>query len=447
MYKRLLIIAPRNCFNSFDYNQPISDAMYAIGNNSGNNIFWLSIQKLLIAEGVDCEVMSISEVAENIERINSDFDACVMCPANALNYYFKDVLQMMTTVFKQFAIPVFVIGMGAQSVYDYDPTFIKPIKKEALEFVRSVLHTGGSIACRGNFTGQVLSSLGFSDGADYEVLGCPSLYMMGPDLTINKAEVQRIIPAFNGPEMLSRSTFSKLFSMYSRSQFISQDKAYSLLYNQSELNDVSLMTMDGQIEMFAKLISQNRLGLYCDFNIWREALQKAGVNFVFGTRIHGCVAAILSGIPAFVIAKDSRVREMVEFFDIPHARLKRMYFKTPDLHKIYSEMSYEKFNADLPGRFLRFKSFMNSRGLPWGEDFSYIENKFAENLFTRPPLGRMISSNELMEKFCLAKKKWEGIGLIFKIRKVYARALTAFVVDRNKRQEIRRSIMNRGRDI
>jgi hypothetical protein len=42
------------------------------------------------------------------------------------------------------------------------------------------------------------------------------------------------------------------------------------------------------------------------------------VDVAFGTRIHGNIAALLAGRPAFVLAHDSRTLELSRYFEIPH---------------------------------------------------------------------------------------------------------------------------------
>ena len=49
---------------------------------------------------------------------------------------------------------------------------------------------------------------------------------------------------------------------------------------------------------------------------WLEHL--AGFDFSYGTRIHGNIAAILAGTPAYVLAHDSRTAELADFHAIPH---------------------------------------------------------------------------------------------------------------------------------
>lgn len=440
MHKRILVIAPRDCLNPFDYSLSPDEAARSIGFNSGNNIFWFSIQKLLLADGVEVRTMSMEQCESAIDAVNGDFDAAVMCPANALNYDFRDNLRRMARLFSAFRIPVIVIGLGAQSSYDYDMTFLDAIGSDVRAFVSSVLKTGGSIACRGHFTGEVLGKCGFRDGFDYEVLGCPSLYMFGPETRVNVPALSKseINPVFNGPEMLGRGNLRRLLARFPRSIFVSQDRAYTFLYSPSgpDAETLSLMSASS-ISAFAELIAGDRLKLYCDFLPWRDMLRKSGANFAVGTRIHGCIACVLSGIPAYIWEKDSRVREMAEFFDIPGGRLPSRIAPVPNLNALYEESNYAKFNSALPERFARFKEFMNCHGLPWGEDFGYIESKLESGWRSMQcGLDRELQINNALRACHMPERLQRHRKNVFK--NLAVKCASAFILSRQKRKQFRR---------
>ena len=439
MHKRILVIAGRDSLRPFDYTCSSAQFFHSLG-NSGNGLFWYAIQKGLTANGVEMEVMSIKEAHTSFERINSDFDACVMCPANVLNWYFRDHLDFLSETFGRFKIPVFIVGLGAQSVYEYDLEFMRAIKDRSQKFISSVLKTGGSIACRGCFTGEALSSIGYRQGVDYEVLGCPSLFSTGGESSVKMGLVDGIInPAFNGPEMISRPMLRRWLEIYKDSIFVSQDSAYELLYQPSSISDSTLLSLGKRkMEFLQRLKSEGRLALFCDCEAWMRGLIDAHVNFVVGTRIHGCIVAILAGIPAFVLVKDSRVRELVEFFDIPHAKLKYMYFKKPSVESLYRCADYTKFRERLPSRFAMFKKFMNLHGLPWCEDMDYIENRFSVD-FPMPRIIKTLEKDDVLLDRVRELEKLNRLNIAKrKTLKTVGRIISSFVVSRNKRQLIRR---------
>ena len=446
MHKKILVIAPRDCLKSFDESVCESNVDELIGGNSGNSIFWFSIQKLLLAEGVESHVISLPQCANDVDRINNEYSVAVMCPANALNYDFRDNLSFMAETFSRFKIPIVVIGLGAQSSYNYDMSFLDAIGDRVKLFVRAVLNTGGAIECRGQFTGEVLERCGFRSNSDYEVIGCPSVLIYGQNLKITKDKAigEAIVPAFNGPEIIDRRNFSRLLQKYPLSMFISQDKAFPLLFG-TEGGETAIASLMGtSLPVYADLAKNGRLKMFFDLQPWSDALKEAGVNFGVGTRIHGNIVGILSGIPAYIWAKDSRVREMAEFFCLPHEKLPSRFSLTPDLDKLYCKADYSEFNKMLPQHFVCFKKFMNTHGLPWGEDFSYIDSVVRAKLFRAPAEIELERRRSII---CAAKNALNdrnGQRMWLKIQKTLYRTMSVFILNRQKRKEFRRRHFSKG---
>ena len=65
--------------------------------------------------------------------------------------------------------------------------------------------------------------------------------------------------------------------------------------------------------------AERRTRLYADPWPWLADL--AAFDFSFGTRIHGNIAALLAGTPAYVLAHDSRTLELARYFEIPHTAM------------------------------------------------------------------------------------------------------------------------------
>src|SRR5690606_27853056 len=79
-------------------------------------------------------------------------------------------------------------------------------------------------------------------------------------------------------------------------------------------------------------------------------------DFVFGARLHGCIAAIIQGIPAVMLARDIRVREIANFFKIPVLD----YDEASDLSvdDLFERARYEEFNEVYPRRYRNFIAFL-----------------------------------------------------------------------------------------
>ena len=437
MYKRILVISPRDCLKPFDYMQDGATASRMIGWNSGNNVFWFSIQKMLISEGIDCDCASLETVSSKIEAINERYDACVTCPANLLNIDFRETIVSYSSVFSKLKIPIYVLGIGAQSSRDYDFSFIKALAAPVRHFMGVVLDSGGMVACRGHFTGNCLNRLGFKEDIDYTVIGCPALYQKGRSLAIFKNS-GGISPYFNGPEFLARRTFRKLYREYPSSWHISQTIARTLLYRPDEMSEGDLMQIDSYGNIVPELLRGNRIKYFCDVQSWEHAIINAGFNFCIGTRIHGSIMGILSGVPAYILYKDSRVREIVEFFDIPNAPLPVNRMSSLSVRKLFETCDYSRFNAKFGERYDRFKSFMNKHGLPWGEDMTYIDKQIDKLSFPDPPIDHSISAAKLSSALYTIHNQLRKKRILHGIKKTGTRIVSLFILNRQARKSFRR---------
>lgn len=113
---------------------------------------------------------------------------------------------------------------------------------------------------------------------------------------------------------------------------------------------------------YVKALADNRIKLFADTQQWMNYYVQNNVDFSFGSRIHGSIMPILSGVPAMCYTMDARTREMVEFFDIPHINS----FDSPgnkSLYEWYLEADYSKFNSRFSERFDRFEEFLKNCGL------------------------------------------------------------------------------------
>ncbi len=125
-----------------------------------------------------------------------------------------------------------------------------------------------------------------------------------------------------------------------------------------------------------KLLSEKRIKLFYQLPSWYQYIS-ANVDFMFGTRIHGNLIALLAGKPAVVYLPsnaDLRVCELADFFGVPTVReLKR------NLADIYAEADYTKFNIKHKENFERFEQFLMDNnicdGLPRGKNEVLEENR------------------------------------------------------------------------
>ncbi len=366
MRKRFLLYLTKDQRQPFDYSANYRQVMTDIGGNSGNNVFQYSLQTILRDNDISIATdlwhfgpNSDKEIAELREK----YDAVIITPANIIaSYAAKDgALQQKTSFIRRLKIPVYVVGVGAQSDYNYSFDFLSSLRKEAIDFIGAVLDGGGRIGVRGYFSQEAICKLGFSS-QDSEVIGCPSIFINGDSLQIEKtvSSAQELIPSFNGTPVWNHPQIKKYFDTYPQSVFVDQDKFYRLLFLPQELERKELKYLADKEGKWLHMYLQNRIKFYGDYASWVEDIKNNKINFSFGSRIHGNILPLLQGIPAYITATDSRVRELAEYFHIPSEKLPQ---NLPELYDFYEKADYGAFNRNFASKYGNFVSFMQKCGL------------------------------------------------------------------------------------
>lgn len=300
----------------------------------------------------------------DIDRINSTYDLIVLPMANIFYQGFLEPMRYLTSVFEKIRIPVYVVVCGVQAdSYDSLNEIIAAIGGDSARFIRAIYQTGGEFALRGYFTKEFFERLGFSSAV---VTGCPSLYQMGPDFTVEtrKMDARLLKPVFNGhiPPMAA------LMQSYPESVFLDQDEFFRPLLQPDYLKEPTLRFRLDFLNQFgmeaAQMLAQGRILMIADTNDWWNYLRDAGANYAFGSRIHGTIMALLSGVPATIVTYDSRTREMAEYFDIPRLQADRSHcFRKEELLEAYAGMDYAVFNRKFRQRFETYERFLTGHGI------------------------------------------------------------------------------------
>ena len=322
--------------------------------NWGNKLWYQGILSLI--ESPENEITFRTN--ETPEEINDRFDLIIYPMANFFGREFCRDTAWFVKAFSAIHIPMYIIACGVQEDdFDHLEDLIKDIGDQAQRFIEAVYRTGGEFALRGYFTKEFFSRLGFPSAV---VTGCPSLFQLGPDLAIYKPRSEnKMKPIING----RICSFQRIFESMPESVYFSQDLFIDCLYDPNYFSASSIMRdirfYHNQGIFVADLLSQGRIKLIADMNDWYHYIRENEFMYSFGTKIHGSIMPILAGIPATVLAIDSRTREMAEFFDIPCQLFKKEHrYTQDDLMDAYESADYTLFNERFKTRFNQFESFL-----------------------------------------------------------------------------------------
>lgn len=353
-----------------------------IGSNAGNLIFSQATVRLLSGPGQKVRVSPLDRrlrlagrplpgrpaAAAQARWLEARHDRIVMPLANAFRSSYVDRLEGLSELIERLRIPVTVLGVGAQARLDGRYGGAAKVAPAATRFVRAVLRRAPSVGVRGEFTHDYLRGLGFA-ADEVPVIGCPSMFMYGPDLPAGKPG-RALTPAspvaLNVSPYVQRMGPISLLSAerYPRLTYFAQNREtlqllltghYPLRENEAEQPRTGVpITVDHP------LIREGRTRFPLDPATWFTAL--AGYDFSFGSRIHGNIAALLAGTPAVVLAHDARTRELADYHQIPYRAIPADP-EEADPARLLAEADFSGLHAGHAGRWALFADFLAEHGL------------------------------------------------------------------------------------
>jgi hypothetical protein len=362
----ILLRAPKSPFVPATVEWTLSKNL--IGNNSGNLIFIHAAWKLLATREAEITAGGLGGHPGREAEINERYDAYVVPLANAFRLDWKASLERMAAFIEGLTIPVAVLGVGVQGPLDFTPDELRPIEPVVRRFVSAVLDHGPTIGVRGETTATYLEGLGFRD---VEVIGCPSMFMHGERL-----DVARRVPAIDRESRLAINIGHSLASpyreklgafidrhvaRYPRLTHFAQDRSTLELLVEGAVRPKTLATWPHMpIPDTHELLRRDRVRFYIE--PWPWIADLANFDFAFGSRIHGNLAALIAGTPAFALAHDARTLELARYFEIPHGTVPNLA-PDADAADLYAQADFEPMIHGHRKRWQRFADYLARHGL------------------------------------------------------------------------------------
>lgn len=145
--------------------------------------------------------------------------------------------------------------------------------------------------------------------------------------------------------------------------FVAQDEIEELVYSADSSNS-SLEDATAYFSSIDSVSVRNYFAEYTRFFVnvpeWSEFV--SGYELIIGSRFHGCLIALLSGIPALLLVHDSRTLEMAELAGIPYALANQIHSQH-DLQAIVQNLDFRLFKANMRQLTERFAGFMQAHHL------------------------------------------------------------------------------------
>ncbi|GBD67578.1 hypothetical protein TEHD86_0187 [Tetragenococcus halophilus subsp. halophilus] len=328
-----------------------------IGGNVGNLIYAFSVYRNLTTDDVEITPDNYRINENDAEKINKTYDAYIIPLADAFREPFVKQLKGYTKLFKKLKIPIIVIGVGLKAPFEPNLKEGFPFDKEVKEFVKAVLEHSTTIGVRGQITADYLTSLGFKEGKDHIVIGCPSMYSFGPDLNIRDTTITKdSLIALNGSKLSPDNVlkFMERSSVeYPNYYFIPQwQKELKMTYLGNE--KLKKNTEHYPVNITHKFYKEDRVRFPINAKSWIDFLKKP--DLAVGSRLHGNITATIAGTPSLLIPKDARMRELTDYHNLTHVWANKITDDTT-LSSLIEKVDFhapEKVQKENFERFLQF---------------------------------------------------------------------------------------------
>lgn len=300
----------------------------AINGNTGNSYITYSILKTL---GIPTSLRKESHIS-NIWQdplpdpgyINGNFNICLFTLQDQFqcelpSYIKQERLDEITSFLKKIKTPVVSYSLGTN--FSMTQTLGKNIIPKKTNVIAKGFHgilkelsdKTESIGIRGHITEEALSSIGIKNTT---IIGCPTYFENGQKQKIIKKEFSDSSPIL-GTGLFSTKELNPIYYI-GQSEKITLKICHGSNYLPQDIYDIYANAYPGYANNFIKAIQSGRVKAFCNMDEWKEYIKSQKIELSVGTRVHGSIVAMNTGIPAICTAGDSRATEMCSYLGIPH---------------------------------------------------------------------------------------------------------------------------------
>jgi hypothetical protein len=286
------------------------------------------------------------EQFDDSDYLKSNYDVCIMALATHLHPT-RDI-SFFTDLVEKLEIRTVLLSAG---IKDYETQLSKDyrIHPSVVRLLQIVSSRSKWIGVRGPYSASVLHNYGFKNVVP---IGCPSMYGgLNRGLSINKP------PNFSKPLLVyHRSLLHSCPELIVKTTLLGQDFEDEVIFTETLKDDEELRRFiegfynsRGELENTKRILKHNGV-FFLEFKKWFDFIGEH--DFVVGPRLHGCLGALIQGIPAVMTPRDLRGREVAEFYKLPTATYEDLNSKP--LQEIYETASFEEFNRLYAKRYEKY---------------------------------------------------------------------------------------------
>ena len=260
----------------------------------------------------------------------------------AESYGYQLPYEKIISFLKKIKKPVVIVGCGANCLTGFDANFYKKLPYGLVCFLKELATLTECIGVRGDFSHEILDKLGVHN---VETIGCPSFFEMGPDRIVRKRGCEKIAGSYD----CCRNTRGRFVGFLQDVQPAEVAVARAITFGGGCLSGEFC---DWQV------VSKRKCRMYSSIQEWKNELSK--YDFYVGTRLHGGILAINSGVPSVNMNSDSRAREMCEYLCIPYCP---ELSHTNNINELFNMCDVSRMNESYRDKYSRYWHFLGRFGI------------------------------------------------------------------------------------
>jgi len=269
----------------------------------------------------------------------------------------------LNSFIKRIKIPIVVFSLGAISPNHTNDDFLhEKLPDEMRECLFSIAEKTASIGVRGTYTESVLKNIGINNT---RIVGCPTYFEMGRSRRLEVREWDETLNIL-GMGWFDNAARSKKIhyifqDAYQDAPFF-KGEIHGFSIGPEDLASLGVPVYDRYIFDVWKAFVDARTAVFADIDDWKAYI-KGRFALAIGTRFHGGVVAINSGVPAIVTNGDPRARELCEFLGVPYRPDLWGRSTHIDLRQLYEQTDFSQINARYPDLFDNYADWLKENGV------------------------------------------------------------------------------------
>ena len=335
-----------------EYNYPndirkwVKDNTYYASNHGGS----LIVRAIIKEFGADY-IIDFSDISS----LKNKYDTCILGLATHAHRN-RDISKYVDFLLK-LDIKIIIVSLGIED-YLKNPTEVYKFHPSVNKLLQIASSSSSWIGVRGPYTASIVQQNGFKNVVP---VGCPTMYWnLSPEFRINTKQ------QYTNPLVVYHKSIAQYhYSLIKDLPLLGQDYLDEIIFTNNQEHDIHAINQErrsyDQIENKENILQQVATkGVFTrNFDEWFSTISKH--DFVFGPRLHGCIGALIQGIPSVFLCRDLRVKEIVEMYKLPHFTYDELKHLT--ITDIYNRAQYEPFLQTYKYRYKNYLSFIKENNL------------------------------------------------------------------------------------